>query len=310
MTFEDFFEEWKSEVPYIEARTSGSTGEPKIIRLSKDFVKESALRTNRFFSVSSRSRLHSCVSADFIGGKMMAVRSELAGCRFSHETPSNRPLGSFCAADRLDLVAVVPSQLIHILDNIREMPSIGAMIIGGSAIDVRLRARVEKSGLNAYETYGMTETSSHIALRKVREKEDWFETLDGIKVESDSRGCLVIRFSSGEEIVTNDLAELAGERMFKITGRWDHVIITGGKKVNPYDVERKISMLVNAPYMITSRADLKWGRMVVLLIEGSEESEKLELLSDLKSVLDPWEVPKIIEWVRHLPRTANGKLKR
>ncbi|MDE6094642.1 MAG: AMP-binding protein [Muribaculaceae bacterium] len=310
MTFEDFFEEWKSEVPYIEARTSGSTGEPKIIRLSKDFVKESALRTNRFFSVSSRSRLHSCVSADFIGGKMMAVRSELAGCRFSHETPSNRPLGSFCAADSLDLVAVVPSQLIHILDNIREMPSIGAMIIGGSAIDVRLRARVEKSGLNAYETYGMTETSSHIALRKVREKEDWFETLDGIKVGSDSRGCLVIRFSSGEEIVTNDLAQISGDRMFKITGRWDHVIITGGKKVNPYDVERKISMLVNAPYMITSRADLKWGRMVVLLIEGSEESEKLELLSDLKSVLDPWEVPKVIEWVRHLPRTANGKLKR
>lgn len=310
MTFEDFFEEWKSEVPYIEARTSGSTGEPKIIRLSKDFVRESALRTNRFFSVSSRSRLHSCVSADFIGGKMMAVRSELAGCRFSHETPSNRPLGSFCAADRLDLVAVVPSQLIHILDNIRDMPSIGAMIIGGSAIDVRLRVRIEKSGLNAYETYGMTETSSHIALRKVREKEDWFETLDGIKVESDSRGCLVIRFSSGEEIVTNDLAELSGERMFKITGRWDHVIITGGKKVNPYDVEHKISMLVNAPYMITSRADLKWGRMVVLLIEGSEESEKIELLSALKAVLDPWEVPKIIEWVRHLPRTANGKLKR
>lgn len=310
MTFEDFFVEWKSEVPYIEARTSGSTGEPKIIRLSKDFVRESALRTNRFFSVSSRSRLHSCVSADFIGGKMMAVRSELAGCRFSHETPSNRPLGSFCAADRLDLVAVVPSQLIHILDNIREMPSIGAMIIGGSAIDVRLRARVEKSGLNAYETYGMTETSSHIALRKVREKEDWFETLDGIKVESDSRGCLVIRFSSGEEIVTNDLAELSGERMFKITGRWDHVIITGGKKVNPYDVERKISMLVNAPYMITSRADLKWGRMVVLLIEGSEESEKIELLSALKAVLDPWEVPKSVEWVKHLPRTANGKLKR
>lgn len=310
MTFEDFFEEWKSEVPYIEARTSGSTGEPKIIRLSKDFVKESALRTNRFFSVSSRSRLHSCVSADFIGGKMMAVRSELAGCRFSHETPSNRPLGSFCAADRLDLVAVVPSQLIHILDNIREMPSIGAMIIGGSAIDVRLRARVEKSGLNAYETYGMTETSSHIALRKVREKEDWFETLDGIKVESDSRGCLVIRFCGGEKVVTNDLAQISGDRMFKITGRWDHVIITGGKKVNPYDVERKISMLVNAPYMITSRADLKWGRMVVLLIEGSEESEKLELLSALKAVLDPWEVPKVIEWVRHLPRTANGKLKR
>lgn len=310
MTFEEFLSEWRGNVPYIEARTSGSTGEPKCIRLSKEFVTESALRTNRFFSIDSDSRLHSCVGADFIGGKMMAVRAEVAGCRFSYEPPTNRPLGAFSKSDRLDLVSVVPSQMVHILDNIEEMPEVKALLIGGSAIDPRLRARIIDSELTAYETYGMTETASHVAVRIIDDADDWFETLDGVRVRLDSRGCLVVCFSSGYEVVTNDLAEVATDRRFKIEGRWDHVIITGGKKVNPYDVERKISTVIDSPYMITSRADMKWGRKVVLQIEGDECDKKEGLIDTLKNMLPPWEMPKTVEWVRRLPRTDNGKLKR
>lgn len=297
-------------MPYIEARTSGSTGEPKCIRLSKEFVTESASRTNRFFSIASDSRLHSCVGADFIGGKMMAVRAEVAGCRFSYEPPTNRPLGAFRKRDRLDLVSVVPSQMVHILDNIEEMPEVKALLIGGSAIDPGLRVRIIDSELTAYETYGMTETASHVAVRIIDDAHDWFETLDGVRVRLDSRGCLVVCFSSGYEVVTNDLAEVATDRRFKIKGRWDHVIITGGKKVNPYDVERKISSVIDSPYMITSRADMKWGRKVVLQIEGDDVGNKEELIEMLKKMLSPWEVPKTVEWVRCLPRTDNGKLKR
>lgn len=297
-------------MPYIEARTSGSTGEPKCIRLSKEFVTESASRTNRFFSIASDSRLHSCVGADFIGGKMMAVRAEVAGCRFSYEPPTNRPLGAFSKSDRLDLVSVVPSQMVHILDNIEEMPEVKVLLIGGSAIDPGLRVRIIDSELTAYETYGMTETASHVAVRIIDDVHDWFETLDGVRVRLDSRGCLVVCFSSGYEVVTNDLAEVATDRRFKIKGRWDHVIITGGKKVNPYDVERKISSVIDSPYMITSRADMKWGRKVVLQIEGDDVGNKEELIEMLKKMLSPWEVPKTVEWVRCLPRTDNGKLKR
>lgn len=310
MTFEEFLGEWRGDSQYIEARTSGSTGEPKIIRLSKSFVRDSALRTNQFFSITKDSRLHSCVAADFIGGKMMAVRGDLAECVFSYEVPSNRPLTTFEVTDRIDLLAVVPSQMIHILDNLSKMPVIGAIIIGGSAIDPLLKDRIMSSGLNAFETYGMTETSSHIALRKIAPDEEWFETLEDIKVSLDDRGCLVIDFTTGEHIVTNDIAVVDSDSRFKITGRWDQVIITGGKKVNPYEVERIISPLIDAPFVITSVADIKWGRKIVLRIEGDNYCREDELMSRMRELIPSWKLPKEIEWVKALPRTANGKLKR
>lgn len=310
MTFEEFIDKWRDESPYIDARTSGSTGEPKVIRLSKSFVRESALRTNRFFSITSQSRLHSCVAADFIGGKMMAVRSELAMCEFSYESPSNRPLGMFCNTDRIDLLAVVPSQMIHILDNLSEMPELGAVIIGGSALAPSLRERIIASGLNAFETYGMTETASHIALRKIVSGNEWFTPLEDITVSIDDRGCLVINFATGEHIVTNDLAELDSGSRFKITGRWDHIIITGGKKLNPCEVENTLSSLIGSPFVVTSVPDMKWCEKVVLRIEGKQFCKEEDLLNKIRCLIPSWQVPKKIEWVDNLPRTSNGKLKR
>lgn len=310
MTFEEFIEEWLNDAPYITAHSSGSTGTPKEIELSKEFVKRSGIRTNKFFNITSESRLHSCVSPNFIGGKMMAVRADLAKCKLTYETPSNCPLQDVHKNEVIDLLAVVPSQMLHIVDNPDVMPDIRAVIIGGSAIDDRLRDKIIASGLNTYETYGMTETSSHIALRKIDPDVEWFETLEGIRVSLDVRGCLVIEFDSGEKIVTNDLAVVGSEDQFVIAGRWDDVIITGGKKVNPFETERKISQLFNTPFIITSRRHIKWGEEIILKIEGQPACEDNELISKLKKILDPWEVPKGIEYVDRLPRTSNGKLKR
>ena len=320
MEFEEFIGEWRNAVPHILAKTSGSTGNPKIIQLPKDFVRRSAERTNGYFGICKESRLHSCVAADYIGGKMMAVRADIANCRLTWESPSNRPLSNLDKEEKIDLLAVVPSQMIHILDNLTEMPHIKAVIIGGSAINPLLYERIIASGINAYETYGMTETSSHIALRKVAADSEWFETLGGITVATDERGCLLIKFDSGESFQTNDLAELNGIHHFKINGRYDHMIITGGKKVNPFEIEKKLAPYIPAPFMVTSRPDLKWGRAVVLKIEAGEEEHNdeygwggqanLELQSRIRSVLEPHEVPKFVEYVMSLPRTENGKIKR
>lgn len=307
MTFDEFINEWRSEASDIEAWTSGSTGEPKLIRLSKPFVRRSAERTNSFFSINSGSRLHSCVAADFIGGKMMAVRSDIVGCRFTYEVPSNKPLGGIGKGEAIDLLAVVPSQMLHILYHLEDLPDLKGIIIGGSAIDERLRERIVSSGLNAFETYGMTETASHIALRCVGE-DDWFHTLNGIDVSLDERGCLVIGFDSGERVVTNDLATLQDSCSFKINGRIDHVIITGGKKLNPVEVEKQLSALIEAPFIITSVPDEKWGRRVVLRIEGDLTIQEEELKRRMKCILPSWKVPKEIECVEHLERTKNGKL--
>ncbi|MDE6793773.1 MAG: AMP-binding protein [Muribaculaceae bacterium] len=313
MTFEEFLAEWRGESPVITVRTSGSTGTPKCIELDKEFVRGSGRRTNSFFHITSESRLHSCVGVQFIGGKMMAVRSELAGCRLTWETPSNTPLSGIAPNEVIDLLAVVPSQMLHILAHLEEMPTINAIIIGGSAIHPQLRERIIASGLNAYETYGMTETASHIALRKIERGEEWFKPLKGIKVSLDDRGCLVICFERGERIVTNDLAIINKDSGFKILGRYDNVIVTGGKKVNPEDVERRIASLIKGDFIITSRPDEKWGERIVLRIERGASSETTTgtsataktgsesgLLRLLKTVLEPYEVPKEIEWVDRL----------
>lgn len=314
MTFEEFIEEWRSDSDHITAHTSGSTGKPKTITLDKEFVRRSALRTNSFFRITSASRLHSCVAPDFIGGKMMAVRALEAGCHLTWETPSNRPLADVGAAGSIDLLAVVPSQTLHILDNMEKLPEIRAMLVGGSAIDPSLRRRIAGSGINAYESYGMTETASHIALRRIEAEEGWFETIGGIMVATDTRGCLEIWFPSGDRFVTNDLAVTDGNSRFRICGRYDHIIITGGKKVNPFEVERKIAGMIDAPFVVTSEPDVKWGRRIVLRIEraaGSTPDELPELLSKgLRDALLPWEMPKDIEIVDKLERTTNGKLKR
>lgn len=326
MTFEEFLDEWRNGSDSIIARSSGSTGKPKEMNLSKGFLRQSGLRTNSYFSINSGSRLHSCVAADFIGGKMMAVRSELAGCRLTWETPSNTPLGDLTPDEVIDLLAVVPSQMIHIIEHLPEMPVIRNVIIGGSAIHPDLRLRIIKSGLNAYETYGMTETASHIALRRITESEEWFYSLPGIGVKVDERGCLVIEFDSGEHFVTNDLVEFGEDGGFAISGRYDNVIITGGKKVSPEDVERRIRKIVNrvcggkgfGEYTVSSKPDEKWGERVVLRIEKGErtlsEHERNEieehLMRGMREALAPHEVPKEIEWVANLERTENRKIRR
>lgn len=310
MTFEEFLEEWRGDIPYITAHTSGSTGRPKEIRLDKEFVRESASRTNSFFAVGPGSRLHSCVAADYIGGKMMAVRSELAGCRFTWEPPSNRPLCGM-KGETIDLLAVVPSQMVHILDHPEDMPRLNGIIIGGSPLPEHLRRRIALSGLPAFESYGMTETASHIALRRVEATAGWFRALPGIVVTADPRGCLAISFGEGREVVTtNDMAEVRGDE-FRITGRYDHMIITGGKKVNPVDVEGRISHLFRKGIMLTSEPDEKWGERVVLLAEDAPDAdERAKTEVRMRELLANYEMPKQIHWGSRLAYTPNGKLMR
>ena len=307
MDFNEFFEEWNSNKDYITVKTSGSTGIPKAINLNKNFVKESALRTNTFFALNCNSHLHSCVSADFIGGKMMAVRAFLCGGSFSHETPSNKPLTLYSPNDKLDLVAVVPSQMLHIVENTNILPKIRNIIIGGSAIHPSLRSKIADSGLNAYETYGMTETASHIALRKVTFEEHPFTTLPGITVDTDSNECLNIKFRSGESIQTNDISEVISPTQFLIKGRKDSVIISGGKKINPFELESKISPFINQPFIVKGIEDEKWGKKLILIIEGSPVDNQY-LKDAFKTILESWETPKQIFYTERLPRTSNGKI--
>lgn len=309
MSYDDFISEWSGSGESVTCHTSGSTGSPKNIELPKNEMRKSAWRTIRFFGLTSESHLHSCISPDFIGGKMMAVRACETSATLTWETPSNRPL-EFYTGDKIDLLAVVPSQMKHILDNQDVMPEIGAIIIGGAPIPTRMRERIYASGLNAWETYGMTETASHIALRRVTSDNRTFRTLDGIKVHADSHSRLIIEIDGWQEFMTNDVAVIKGEGEFEIIGRSDNVIISGGKKIHPEALEETLERELGVPVMITSLPDEKWGERVIMIIEDDCDCRQdINIISKCKKTLPKECIPKeIIHGM--IPRTENGKKKR
>lgn len=318
MRYEEFLEEWRNDSDVILVKTSGSTGCPKEIRLTKDFVKASAQRTIEFFNLNSESRLHSCVSPDFIGGKMMAVRVELSGAVLTWETPTNESLKTLGKEDLIDLLAVVPSQMNYILENLSQLPEIRNIIVGGAPVGPFLREKIVQSGLNVFETFGMTETASHIALRRISADNEPFKVLPGIRISVDKEryNCLKILFDSGETVNTNDVVDLISENEFFVLGRFDGYINSGGKKINPVKVEEILGRGINREICVTSEPDEKWGEKCVVLVESGkstnkEMAEKIRMkLTGEFIKLEKWERPKALYFVENLPRTDNGKIKR
>ena len=308
MTYEEFLSEWNNSSDSIVCQTSGSTGKPTLIEIPKIQMEASALRTCSFFGINSRSHLYSCISPDFIGGKMMMVRSIVSNASFSFETPSNHPFQDY-RGSKIDLVSVVPSQMLYIVENIEKRPPIDCFLIGGAPLSDELREKITQNNINAYESYGMTETSSHIALRKVGKNGNCFKTLPGVTVFNYNGNLLGIEIAGWKEFLTNDIAELKSPHEFLILGRADNIINTGGKKVSPEIMESRLAPFLKAPFYITSRKDLKWGEHVVLATTDRLMSDS-EIEAICRSILQPHEAPKEIIRIDRLPLTENGKIKR
>lgn len=314
---EEFRKEWLSDTDFIVARTSGSTGTPKEIHLLKDKMKESARRTIRFFGLNGSSYLYSCVSCAFVGGKMMAVRSWELGCRFGFEEPGIIPLEGkeFARDEKIDLISVVPSQMLSLIQRPEVCSHVSRFLIGGAPVSLSLRRAIVEAGVEAWESYGMTETCSHVALRRVSVPQMPFHPLPGVEVELDERNCLIIMVD-GDSFVTNDIAELTSGGGFSILGRYDNVIITGGKKLNPELIEKKLEEwlsrhygLTDGNYAISSLPDEKWGDKCVLVVEGEADIPCIRALKE-SGILQNWEYPKEIISLRSFPVTPNGKLDR
>lgn len=311
---------WHSNAEGVVCHTSGSTGDPKEIILTKDFMRQSARRTVNFFGINSDSRLHTCLDFDYIASKMMTVRSDVAKCLLTSETPSNRPLTEIDTDERIDLLSVVPSQMEGILNSGKKYIGIRTILIGGSPIPEGLRLRVVMSGHEVWESYGMTETASHIALRRVTDDPTLpFETLPGIQVSSDERGCLRIEMPGRETIITNDMADVISPTQFRILGRYDDCIISGGIKIMPAVLEEMLGGFIRFDYCISSVPDRKWGERLVMAVESGGAGYPDEFIKSAVEVrLNQYKkklnlgvkAPKNVVTVDFLPRTANGKVDR
>ena len=301
-----FIEEWENDSPYITAFTSGSTGVPKEIRLLKADMISSATATNKFFGITETSALALPLSIEYIAGKMMVVRAITAGCTLLELPVSNNIL-----IDRdVDLLSIVPTQLESVLKIKNAKQRIHNLLIGGAPLSTDQEKSIADSGIRAWLGYGMTETCSHVALRRIGHDET-FHAMPGVTFSLDERNCLVVhseRFS-WKTLITNDVAELISPSAFIWIGRADNIINSGGLKLQPEMIEKtiRISFPDLAPFYITSEPDPVLGNRLVMVGECIPISF-LDLLK--KAIPDHKILPKRIITVQKLPQLSNGKIKR
>jgi O-succinylbenzoic acid--CoA ligase len=297
----DFLLDWFDNRDYIEMQTSGTTGTPKLISVSKQAMVESALATGDFFELQPGNAALHCLPVKYVAGKMMLVRAMILGLDLEFVAPSSHPLRN--NEIEYDFVAMVPLQAQN---SISELKKVKKMIVGGAAINKTLEKHLLKLHNSVFETYGMTETITHIAARKLGEKA--FTVLPGVTISYDDRNCLVIHAPriSDDVIVTNDIVELVNENQFVFLGRMDNVINSGGIKLIPEQIEEKLSHKILQRFFIASKADPELGEKVILVVEG----EKLNFTEDLYEGLDKYEKPKEIIFITKFKETGTGKFMR
>lgn len=312
----EFILEWlNDEKDYIEVKTSGSTGNPKTIQIKKEYMVNSAQATAKFFKLPEETTALLCLPVTYIAGKMMLVRAMVLGWHLESVPPKSNPLDQ--VYKRFDFCAMTPFQLDNSLGRLH---LIKKLIVGGGAVSVHLKRLVQGIPTKIYETYGMTETVTHIAARRInskksRKKDLPFKVLNNVTVSQDDRNCLVIKapMVSDETIVTNDVVELVTYKKFFWKGRIDHVINTGGVKIHPEQVEKKLQAIILQRFFVTSLPDDALGDKLILFVEAEFNEEVLEHLSrEIRNSkkLDKFEKPKKIYFVEKFEETHTGKVDR
>lgn len=243
--FYRFVCEFLDDNDYVVAHTSGSTGKPKMIKLNKQDMILSANNTNEYFNLSSDSLFYLNLSPNYIAGKMMIVRALVLNAKIIEEAPSNNPLADY-NGERIDLASFVPSQLISLFNNPDRLQYISRMIIGGGEISLKLRKKIVDYGLDAYATYGMTETCSHVALSPIVSENLPYSLLGDITATVDADDCLQLSLQaySIKNLSTNDVVNLVDEKHFYWKGRKDNVINSGGIKIHPEEIEPQIAKIL------------------------------------------------------------------
>ena len=308
MDLEEFLAEWHNDSPTVLVHTSGSTGKPKPMLVEKRRMEASARITCGFLGLKSGDSALLCMSLDYIAGKMMVVRALSFGLRLIVVKPSGNPLGT--VAEPVDFAAMVPMQVYNSLqvpEEREKLMAIKHLIIGGGAIDDALASELKTFPNAVWSTYGMTETLSHIALRRLNgpEASEWYTPFEGVSLSQTDEGCLVIDAPAVHDgpLVTNDIVEIS-DKGFRVLGRKDNVICSGGIKIQIEEVERLLRAHVSSPFMITKRADKKFGEQVVMLTESMD----MDLMRDVcRQVLPKYWQPRGYLHVDALPMTETGK---
>jgi O-succinylbenzoic acid--CoA ligase len=314
-----FCKDWLAGKNRFVQPTSGSTGTPKLQEITRQQLVASATATGAFFGVNSEFKLLCCLNPAYIAGKMMLVRALVWDCEITLVEPNSTPLAS--QEEPFDLVAMVPLQVETSLaspSSLKKLKAIQTVLIGGAPLSDSLHTALSQEGIAAWQTFGMTETVSHIALAPIGTGELLYQTLPGVEIGVSENQCLWIQspMSGAEKLETNDSVELRSKNTFVWLGRADFVVNSGGIKLFPEQLEKKINPWMSerypgVSYFFFGEADDRLGKRLVLYVEGEASQFNLESLEkELKKLLGKFEVPKKIYLLPQFTYTETGKINR
>jgi O-succinylbenzoic acid--CoA ligase len=295
----NFLLDWLNNESFIMVQTSGSTGIPKQIVLQKSAMIASAKATGLYFNLQPKNTALLCLSANYIAGKMMLVRAITLGLHLDTIDPTNAPLST----KKYNFIAMVPMQVQKSLSKLHLVDKI---LIGGAKVSYSLSESILKTNCNAFESYGMTETISHIAIKKIGANA--FTVLPNVVISVDERSCLVIEALelSKEKIITNDIVEILNATQFVLKGRIDNIINSGGIKIFPEEVEEILAKFISVPFFVASKPDEILGEKVILVLEATPFSIENNFFSELTK----FQIPKEILFLESFVRTETQKINR
>ncbi|WP_299335361.1 AMP-binding protein [uncultured Psychroserpens sp.] len=301
-----FLLDWLDDHDYVITNTSGSTGLPKSIKIKKQQMVNSSVMTGDFFGLQPGDKALHCLPSQYIAGKMMLVRAMILGLELDMVSPSTIP--AYDHHKSYDFCAMIPLQIQNSLERLEDIKTV---IVGGARVSKSLKAKLQKVRSTVYETYGMTETVSHIAVRQLNKtsySNAHFKILRDISISKDDRDCLVINAPelSDDVVVTNDVINLVSDTEFDIIGRFDNMINSGGLKLFPEVIEAKLQDTIETRFFITSESDNDLGQKVVLVLEA--ETNTID--PSVFDTLDKFEVPKVVYNIPKFIETPNKKLHR
>ena len=308
-----FLEKWFDASPVITVHTSGSTGTPKELVVRKDRMMQSARLTCEFLNLQAGDTALLCMNLRYIGAMMVVVRSLVAGLNLIVRPASGHPLSDI--EEPLRFAAMVPLQVYNTLrvpEEKERLEQTDILIIGGGAMDDSLEAEISALPTAVYSTYGMTETLSHIALRRLNgdTASKHYYPFPSVELSLSAESTLVVKapLICGEVLQTNDIACLYPDGSFTIAGRKDNVINSGGIKIQAEEMEKRLRPFIPVPFVVTSVPDPRLGQALTLLIAGQVDVRELE--SKLQTVLDAYHRPRHIFMTESIPQTENGKTDR
>jgi len=311
-----FCHRWLNGAPSFVFHTSGSTGKPKPVELSRQLMAWSARNTLQYFGLKPGDKLLVSMNISFVGGAMMLVRAMEGQLNAYLQVPSRLPLSN-TGMQRFDFYAFVPMQLQSMLQEtpqlLPQLTHAKGVLIGGAALPASLEQQLLPFGKAMVQTYGMTETASHVALRPLGKK--IYEAMPGVHFEQDARGCLVVHTPHLPPLITNDRVRLHDATHFEWLGRIDNVINSGGIKIQIEEVEEATavvleSMKLHFPFFATGIPDPLLGEKLVLVFPADRLPLAAEeaLLQQLRHQLGKYKAPKAIIYQAYIPQSPSGKI--